>query len=542
MAFDARALLAVFLAPAIAAQVPRQRPSLVVVVVVDQLRADYLGHWGDQWRGGLARFWSHGTVFEHGRQDHASTETAPGHSTILSGRHPSHTGIVLNARGVPDASSPVLGMIDTVGASPRRFRGTTLYDWMLARDPGARVLAVSRKDRAAILTVGRARGDVYWYAGGQFTTSHYYADSLPAWVREVNRRGGVRRLAGTTWSLLRPAADYAEADSEPFENAGIDFTFPHTLPDTSLIDTRVTAYPWMDSLTLALALEGVRRLGLGQRSGPDLLVVGLSTTDAVGHAFGPDSRELHDQLLRVDLWLGQFFDSLAHLVSPERTVAALTGDHGVSPLPEYSVLVRHKPAGRVWLGWIAQQLQTTLAARFQTDFGVNFDNGLLSADVDALKARGINVDSLAAALASEANAFPGVARVFTPAKLARAPVTDADADVWRRLLPPDYGWLFCAMPKPGYVWSGGSLGAEHGGADADDIAVPIAFWGGGIPAQHVARPARTVDIGPTLAALLGVRPTEKVDGEVLVEVEGETASLHSLHLPLPPPEQHRRDK
>src|ERR1041384_845701 len=161
------------------------------------------------------------------------------------------------------------------------------------------------------------------------------------------------------------------------------------------------------------------------------------------------------------LWLGQFFDSLAHLVSPERTVAALTGDHGVSPLPEYSVLVRHKPAGRVWLGWIAQQLQTTLAARFQTDFGVNFDNGLLSADVDALKARGINVDSLAAALASEANAFPGVARVFTPAKLARAPVTDADADVWRRLLPPDYGWLFCAMPKPGYVWAGGSPGRRR---------------------------------------------------------------------------------
>ena len=193
MAFDTRALLAVFLAPAIAAQVPRQRPSLVVVVVVDQLRADYLGHWGDQWRGGLARFWSHGTVFEHGRQDHASTETAPGHSTILSGRHPTHTGIVLNARGVPDASSPVLGIIDTVGASPRRFRGTTLYDWMLARDPGARVLSVSRKDRGAILPVGRARGDVYWYAGGQFTTSKYYADTLPTWVRAPQRYRLVRK-------------------------------------------------------------------------------------------------------------------------------------------------------------------------------------------------------------------------------------------------------------------------------------------------------------------------------------------------------------
>src|SRR4029077_11609804 len=158
--------------------------------------------------------WNRGTVYLRGRQDHASTETAPGHSTMLSGREPASTGIVLNSRGVPDPQSPVLGMTDPVGASPRRFQGSTLYDWMLARDPKARVLSVSRKDRGAILPVGRARGDVYWYAGGQFTTSRYYADTLPAWVRAFNARGGVARLAGTSWTLLRPAAHHGAPRSE----------------------------------------------------------------------------------------------------------------------------------------------------------------------------------------------------------------------------------------------------------------------------------------------------------------------------------------
>jgi hypothetical protein len=494
------------------------RPSLVVLVAVDQMRGDYLARYADQWTGGFARFWNQGTVFANGRQDHASTETAPGHATMLSGREPTHTGILLNSRGIQDPDAPVLGAVDPIGASPRRFEGTTLYDWMLRADSGARVLSVSRKDRAAILTVGRGRGDIYWFAGGLFTTSRYYADSLPAWVRTFNEEHGVQRLAGTTWDLLRPAAQYAEPDSEPFENGGSDFVFPHQLPDTSLIAARIAGYPWMDSLTIALALRGVNALGLGRRDGPDLLVLALSSTDAVGHVFGPDSRELHDQLLRVDLWLGQFLDSLARLVPAERTVLALTGDHGITALPEYTVMVRHRPGGRVWLGGLAAALEATLERRYHAEFGLSFENGLLSADVAALRARGIDGDSLSRALAQEAQRLPGVARVYTPASLAAAPVADRDARLWKRLIPAGYGWLLCATTAPGYIWSRGSLIAEHGGGDADDVSVPIAFLGPAIRARHIAAVARSVDIGPTLAALIGVQPTEPVDGVVLREV------------------------
>jgi hypothetical protein len=508
------------LSPAQNVPAPAAAPALVVLITVDQMRADYLRRYGGQWVGGFRRFYRDGTVFEHGLQDHAATETAPGHATLLSGREPEHTEIALNSRGVQDPGSPVLGMVDSVGASPRRFHGSTLYDWMLAQDPEARVLSVSRKDRGAIAPIGRARGTVLWFAGGQFTTSRYYADAIPSWVRAFNDRGGVLRLAGTTWDLLRPDSAYSEPDSMPFENAGRDFVFPHRLPAADAIARGIVGYPWMDSLTLALALDGVSQLQLGQRPHTDLLAVSLSTTDAVGHTFGPDSREIHDQLLRVDLWLGQFADSLARLVPGRRIVFVLTGDHGISSLPEYAVLVRHQPAGRISLAGFASELEATLESRFRMDFGLTVDNGLMTADVDAMQARGVNVDSLAAALAAEVRRVPGVAAAYTPASLAAAPDSDPAAYLWRELLPPRFGWLVCASTRPGYIWSGGSLGGEHGAGNSEDEEVPIVFLGAGIPARLVERPVRTVDIAPTLARLLRVQPTEPLDGVVLPEVAG----------------------
>ena len=491
-------------------------------MVVDQMRADYLARFAHQWTGGFGRLYRGGTVFEHGEQDHAATETAPGHATLLSGRYPAHTEIVLNSRGVQDSEAPLIGHDTGQGASPRRFRGTTLVDWLLAHDPDTRVLSVSRKDRGAIFPVGRAKVPVFWFDSGAFTTSRYYADSLPAWVQAFNRRGSVEQLAeaSAAWNLMLPDSAYAEPLSEPFENRGPADAFPHRFPTTrDAAVAQIARFPWMDSLTLAFALEGVRALGLGARGGsPDLLSISLSTTDAVGHAFGPDSREIHDQLLHVDRWLGLFLDSLDQVIGNDRVVVVLTGDHGVTPIPEYAVTVRHRRAGRVWLGSVARGAAVELRARVDRDFGLEFDSGLLLADVGSLKASGINVDSLAQALGSEAARVPGVARVYTPRALAAAPLSDRSATLWRRLLPVDYGWLFCAVTTDGYVWSGGGLGAEHSSGNREDIEVPIVFYGPGIRAQRIARPISTVDIAPTLARLLGVSPMEALDGHLLGEV------------------------
>jgi Uncharacterized proteins of the AP superfamily len=260
--------------------------SLVVLLVVDQMIPDYFDRYGAQLTGGLARLQRSGAFFTHGMQDHAITQTAPGHATLLSGRPPSSTGIITNDDGVGDPGAPLIDAPGWPGASPRNFRGTALYDWMLVRDADARVLAVSGKDRGAILPVGRARGEVYWFAGGEFTTSRYYADTLPAWVRAFNDRRSAARLAGRRWELLLPAANYPEPDSMPWERRGRDISFPHVLPPAAAIDTGLKYYPWADSLALDFALEGVRQTRLGQRLRPDLLVVSLSTTDEVGHDWG----------------------------------------------------------------------------------------------------------------------------------------------------------------------------------------------------------------------------------------------------------------
>ncbi len=494
-------------------------PSLVVLVAIDQMRGDYLTRFAGQWSGGIARLTTQGIVFVNGREYHATTETAPGHSTMLSGREPGHTQIVSNNLAVQDPDAPVIGVPVGPGASPRRFRGTTLVDWMLVRDPATRVLSVSRKSDAAILPIGRAKAGVYWFENGNFTTSRYYADSLPTWVQSFNARQSAAALAGSTWQLLLPDSAYQEPDSEPFENAGTGFTFPHPLPSTADSANRsIGNYPWMDSLTLAFALDGVHAVQLGRRDGPDLLSISLSTTDIVGHAYGPDSRELHDQLLRLDRYLGWFLDSLARLVPSNRIVLALTGDHGVTSLPEYTVLVRHQPGGRIWLGGLATATGQRLRERFHVDFALDFHSGLVSADVAALRARRVNVDSLAGSLAAEVRALQGIARVYTPATLGAAPASDEGARLWRRLLPPDYGWLVAALPKPGYVWSPGGLRGEHGGAHPEDINVPVVFLVPGATPQHPIRPVNTVDIAPTLAALLGIKPTEPLDGVVLPEV------------------------
>src|SRR6266540_4509311 len=184
------------------------RPKLVVVITVDQLRPDYLDRWKSQLTGGLFQLVNEGAVFADGYQDHAVTETAPGHSTILSGLWPAHTGIINNLQGVQDSAATLLGGVNGPGASPRRFRGTTLFDWLKAVDPTVRALSVSRKDRGAILPIGRAKEQVYWYQSGLFTTSRYYADSLPRWVQAFNARRLPFKAANTTWSLLLPDSAY----------------------------------------------------------------------------------------------------------------------------------------------------------------------------------------------------------------------------------------------------------------------------------------------------------------------------------------------
>jgi len=515
--------LAAIQGPASQAQVPptldtTSIPTLVVHITVDQCRADYLDRWRWQFTGGLAQLLRTGAVFTAAYQDHAETETAPGHATVLSGRNPASTGIVNNDDGVSDTSAAgVLLDVPGPGASPWRFRGTELFDWIAARYPAARALSVSRKDRGAILPVGRARQQVYWYQSGEFTTSRYYEDSLPAWVRTFNAGVVAARAPGRRWDLLLSSAEYAEPDSEPYERAGRDFVFPHVLPaDTNAAAALVMVMPWMDSLTLALALDGVNHLDLGRGPQPDLLAVSLSTTDAVGHAYGPDSREIHDQILRLDRYLGAFLDSLGRLRDRRRILISLTADHGVTSYPEWSRAHGDQDARRVVADGPIRAAWLALVQQVGPGNWMDYlGNGLLTMDRTGLATKGVNVDSVVAALAAALRRVPGVLRVDTRQTLAAADTaSDAIARRWINLVPPDLPAELMITLEPHDIWSG-SLSAQHGQPSDDDAHVPLIISGRGVRPGRYSTRVSVVDLAPTLAYLIGVTPREHVAGRVL---------------------------
>jgi predicted AlkP superfamily pyrophosphatase or phosphodiesterase len=499
---------------------PVPRPKLVVVITVDQLRPDYLDRYRTQLIGGLALLVKHGAVFTDAYQDHAVTETAPGHSTILSGRWPAHTGIIRNNAGVQDSTAPLIGFTGA-GASPARFRGTALFDWLRAAEPGARALSVSGKDRGAILPIGRAKTDVYWYYAGVFTTSHYYADSLPEWVRAFNGRRVPFKAAGATWNLLLPARAYPEPDSVPYEHGGKDFTFPHRLsPDSARAALEYLGVPSMDSLTLAFALEGVRALRLGSRGVTDLLAVSLSTTDYVGHAYGPDSREMHDQVLRLDRSLGLFLQQLFVRYGSENVLVVLTADHGMTPFPERSRAEGHRDAERVNVDTLIASVNQALDARAGGDRWLEFDTGLLLLTQRArLVAAGVDVDSVIGAVAARLRAVPGVLRVARPVELARADTaTDAVSRRWIHTVPPDAGVELVVTVRPYSIWAiAGPPLAMHGQPSDLDAHVPLIFWGRAIERGTYRGRVSTVDIAPTLARVLGLTPAEPLDGRARTE-------------------------
>ncbi len=501
-------------------------PQLVVLITVDQLRADAYERYREHLRFGFPRIYEGGAVFTEAYQDHAFTETAPGHAALLSGQFPVHSGIATNATGVNgSAAAPLLtGGPSDPGASPDRFRATTLIDWLTTAGRPPRILSVSRKDRGAILPVGRARGPVYWYTStGQFTTSTYYADTLPTWLRRFNDRHLPWQYAGQSWTPLYGSSVYAEPDSVIAENGGRDLWFPHRMPrDVAAADTAITQYPWMDQITLQLVLEGVVRLGLGDSpTRTDIVSVSLSATDAVGHRYGPDSKEYHDQVLQLDLYLGAFLDSLYALRDSSRIVIALTADHGVSPFAWLASGVEpNAGATRVDVAPAWQSLRQRLdsAKLSPPDSFAVFADNILSLPTARLVARGFAPDSIARSFASDVRRINDVERADLLASLASLDTTrDVIARRWLHTLQPqaDTTRLVVTLTRGSYP--AGVTIAMHGSPHDPDAHVPLVLRGAGIVPGRVHRFVRVVDLAPTLAALLGVK-TPPLDGRVLTEV------------------------
>ena len=508
------ALLALFAlaAGSLRAQTTRP-PTLVVLITIDGFREGNLDRFGPQLHGGLARLMNGGAWFTNAHHDHAITETAPGHATLLAGRFPRSTGITANRVGVLDTLSPVVGYSGAPGASPKRFQGTTLVDWLHAKDPKSRALSVSLKDRAAILPVGRSKQQVYWYApDGEFTTSRYYADSLPDWVRKFNARRIPESYAGKSWTPLLPDSAYKELDSVSVEGGGRDFVFPHVLPtDTAAIDAVFWMTPFGDEFEVALALEGVGALHLGEGPQTDVLAVSLSATDLINHRLGPDSKEAHDQVLRVDRTIGVLLDSLFKMRDPSRVVVALTADHGFGTIPELARNVTPPPTRVTLQPALAAARQKMLALGMDT-LAMDLDYQVVLIDRATFVKAKINPDTVLRVFRQEALRTPGVYRVDRWSDLIKGDtVGDVITRRWTHQFPAEAQIEYIVTLTRGSLWQG-PLIASHGTPYDYDSNVPIIFYGPEFKPGRYSDFVRTVDIAPTLAAAAGVKPGEKLDG------------------------------
>lgn len=295
------------------------RPRLVVFVSVDQMHAEYLDRFASLFEGGLKRVNAEGAVFTNALYRHANSETGPGHAVLLSGRHARDNGIVSNdwydrlrrrpTNVVDDpAAAPVPGPKGR-GASPSHFVGETLGDLLKKASPASRVVGVSMKDRAAILMSGPRADGAYWFepSVGGFASSTYYGRTLPAWLEAWNAAGHVDALAGTSWTRVLPDRAVYERLAGPDKVHGemddASNVFPHPLRGPARSpefydDLRRS--PFIDELTRDVAVEAMKGWDLGTDDATDILAVGFSATDVIGHAFGPDSQEIMDDVVRLD--------------------------------------------------------------------------------------------------------------------------------------------------------------------------------------------------------------------------------------------------
>lgn len=493
--------------------------NLVLLIAVDQMRGDYLKRYESQFRGGFARLTRGGAWFTNAHHDHAITETAPGHATMLSGRFPRSTGISQDVDGVQDPSSPIVDGYLGDGASPFRFHGTTLVDWLIAKDSRSRALSVSEKDRSAILPIGKSKQNVYWYSyDGAFTTSNYYMAHLPPWVVQFNARDLARRFAGKSWNLLLPESAYPEQDTVFEEGDGEDIVFPHVLSsDSTIAAYLIIRTPWIDEITLDFALQGVNALSIGTGPQTDVLSISLTGTDPIGHKFGPDSREIHDQMLQLDKMLGGFFDSLFKIRDSTRIIIALTGDHGMSPIPELAQKSRPIPI-RIHLAPVIQKTRQRLRAMRVDTTAVTFGAHTVRADRRAFGggAKSAAIDALIDSIASDLRKLPGIQSVNRMRDFAKADtLTDSIARRWLHNFNVDDSVDLVITPQPLSAITGNT--AAHGSPYTLDTWVPLIFYGAPFRAGRFTDFVRTVDLAPTLAAVVNVRPLEKLDGVVLTK-------------------------
>ncbi|HEV2831275.1 MAG TPA: alkaline phosphatase PafA [Hanamia sp.] len=517
-----------------------QQPKLVVGLVVDQMRWDYLYRYQDRYSdGGFKRLLNDGFSCENTFINYLPSYTAVGHTVIFTGSIPAISGIVgndwvdqltgKNWYCTEDSSVQTVGASGNAGKmSPNNMLVSTITDELrLATNFHSRVVGVSLKDRAAILPAGHAANGAFWFddASGRFITSTYYMKDLPDWAEKFNANGEPVKLLDKGWNTLYPLNTYTQSTADNVswegkfrgENAPV---FPHDLKNIYKNDKgSIRSTPFGNTLTLDFAKAAVNGYNLGNGQATDFLTVNCASTDYVGHKYGPNSIEVEDTYLRLDKDFADFFRFLDQKVGKGNYLIFLTADHGAAHsigfMQEHNI-----PANFL----VSKKITTPLNEFLNQQFGVenlapSFSNYHFSFDLKKINEQKLNYDAVKKAAVSFLQKQPGIQFAVDIDNIGSAPIPEPiktkiiNGYNTKRCGPvmiiPDAGW---------FSGSEGGTGTTHGSWNPYDTHIPLVFMGWGIKPGATNRYVRMSDISPTLAALLHIQMPNGNVGEVIGEV------------------------
>ena len=533
------ALLVLIIGFSAPAQQGIPRPKLVVGIVVDQMRWDYLYRYYDRYdaNGGFKRMLNQGFSCENTLVPYAPTVTACGHSTIYSGTVPAISGITGNFWWDKEQQRSIYctedKSVNTVGSSsvqgkmsPKNMLVTTICDELrLATNFKSKVIGVAIKDRGGILAAGHSANAAYWYDNsvGSWITSTYYMKELPKWVSDFNNQKIVDKYYQQGWNLLYPAATYVNstADEKSYEAktlGGNKFPYDSLKKYIGKDYGKISTTPMGNTLTAEFAKAALVGEQLGADNITDFLAISFSSPDYIGHSYGPNSIESEDGFLRLDKELGSFLDFLDSKIGKGQFTVFLSADHGVIQTPEF-LLENRLPGGRVFMTTVTNNLNKELAEKYKINkIIVSDENYQMHLNHPSLDSAKVDEEEIIKWIIKRLSTEPGVDRAFALEELNETPLPATIRKMINNGYYPRRNGEVQIILKPGYIDAFSNTGTTHGLWNPYDAHIPLLWYGWGIKQGKTNRETYMTDIAPTIAAMLRIEMPSGCIGSAIPEV------------------------
>ncbi|WP_245737267.1 alkaline phosphatase PafA [Maribacter orientalis] len=516
------------------------KPKLVVGIVVDQMRYDYLTRFYDHFgEDGFKRLVEHGFNCKNNHFNYAPTSTGPGHTSVYTGSTPSVHGIIGNnwydkeldadVYCASDDSYTSVGTTSNAGQmSPHRMTVTTITDELrLNNQMRGKTIAIALKDRGAVLPGGHTANAAYWFHGaneGKWITSSYYMEQLPKWVMDFNSSGKAQSYK-KAWNTLKDIKEYKESGTDDNAYEGLfegetSPTFPHST--TALLNKTqdfdiIKGTPFGNSLTADFAIEALKQEGLGEDEITDFLAVSFSSTDYVGHMYGVNSKEIQDTYLRLDEDLARLFKALDKNVGEGEYTLFLTADHAAIEVPTY-LKDQKIPAGYIDNASNKKRLAEFLKYTYGTeDIVKNYSNNQIFLDHKIVKNLDLNLTDVEVEIAQEFLGYDSIDRVYTANQMWNNEYTTGIPYILQNGYNQKRSGDVLVVLKPGFI-SYGTTGSTHGSPQIYDTHAPLLFYGKGIKPGSTVNRTEIPDIAPTISALLGISFPSGTNGKPITAV------------------------